>query len=362
MNFSEPPYMKFDQVHDNRNIMLLQCVSGSRAYGLETPTSDTDIRGVFCLPLREYYGLDYTPQVANESNDIAYYEVKRYIDLLVKNNPNILELLSTPADCIIFRHRVLDLVRPEIFLSKLCLETFAGYALTQVKKAGGLNKKVFNPIDKKRKTLIDFCYYIEGYATIPIHDWLSEHEYRQEDCGLVKIAHARDIYAIFHNNQPQGVRMSGIISGENANDVSLSSVPAGTVPLGIISCNKDGYSAYCKDYKEYWEWVEKRNDTRYNNTLEHGKNYDAKNIMHTFRLLNMAGEIAREGRVNVRRHDREFLLQIRRGDFTYEELMERINEQMDAIRAQFAKSNLPDMPDVVKANEVLAAIRAELYW
>lgn len=50
-------------------------------------------------------------------------------------------------------------------------------------------------------------------------------------------------------------------------------------------------------------------------------------MMHTFRLLNMAEEIAREGIVNVRRGDREFLLKIRSGVFSYEELVELANEK-----------------------------------
>ena len=32
------------------NLILLECVSGSRTYGLDTPSSDIDIKGVFYLP------------------------------------------------------------------------------------------------------------------------------------------------------------------------------------------------------------------------------------------------------------------------------------------------------------------------
>ncbi len=45
-------------------------------------------------------------------------------------------------------------------------------------------------------------------------------------------------------------------------------------------------------------WVEHRNKARYNTNIEHGKNYDSKNLMHTFRLLDMAEEIARERTLN----------------------------------------------------------------
>lgn len=45
------PYLK------TQNLILFECVSGSRAYGLDTPTSDTDIKGVFYLPKQRFYSL-----------------------------------------------------------------------------------------------------------------------------------------------------------------------------------------------------------------------------------------------------------------------------------------------------------------
>jgi predicted nucleotidyltransferase len=58
--------------------------------------------------------------VANASNDIVYYELGRFIELLLHNNPNILELLNTPADKVLYRHPIMDMICPEMFLSKLC--------------------------------------------------------------------------------------------------------------------------------------------------------------------------------------------------------------------------------------------------
>ncbi|MGL5891581.1 MAG: nucleotidyltransferase domain-containing protein [Bacteroidia bacterium] len=343
------------------NLLLLDCISGSKAYGLHTPQSDTDMKGVFLLPKRAYYGLEYTEQVNNETNDEVYYEMRRFVDLLVKNNPNILELLNTPEDCIIYRHPIMDLLKPELFLSKLCKQTFAGYAQSQIKKAKGLNKKIVNPVDKKRKSVINFCYVVQQQGSVNLITWLEKKGLFQEHCGLVCIAHMRDVYALFHNNQISQGYLKGICSDIDANDVSLSSVEKGIEPLAILSFNKDGYSKYCKDYKEYWEWVDKRNDVRYENTIEHGKNYDAKNMMHTFRLLNMAEEIAKEGKVNVRRQDKDFLLNIRSGVFSYEELVELVNEKVYRIDEYYEKSDLPEQPSLEKAEEVLVEIREMLY-
>ena len=46
-------------------------------------------------------------------------------------------------------------------------------------------------------------------------------------------------------------------------------------------------------------------------------------MMHVFRLLDMAGEIATGKGVIVRRPNRDFLLSIRKGDFEYEELVKQ---------------------------------------
>ncbi|MEM9299426.1 MAG: hypothetical protein AAGA64_13705 [Bacteroidota bacterium] len=128
-----------------------------------------------------------------------------------------------------------------------------------------------------------------------------------------------------------------------------------------MSFNKSAYSKYCKDYKEYWEWVEKRNDTRYQNTLDHGKNYDAKNMMHTIRLLNMCEEIGKSGILNVRRKDKDYLLRIKRGEFQYNELVQLAETKIDSINEAYENSSLPDQPNFNELNKVLVEIRKGFY-
>ncbi|HHG86501.1 MAG TPA: nucleotidyltransferase, partial [Bacteroidetes bacterium] len=168
-----------------QNLILLEVIAGSRAYGLEVPESDTDIRGIFILPQEMLYGMEYIPQVANETNDIVYYELGRYVELLIKNNPTILELVAMPAACILQRNPLLDEIRLDQVLSKLCMNTFAGYARTQLKKARGLNKKILNKMGKHRKGILEFCWVVEGQGTVPVNDWLAARGWKQEDCGLV---------------------------------------------------------------------------------------------------------------------------------------------------------------------------------
>ena len=121
--------MTVDEIR-HRGLLLFECISGSRAYGLDTPKSDTDLKGVFYLPVEQFYGLQYIPQTSNETNDIVYYELGRFVELLIKNNPNILEMLATPDDCILYRHPLMKRLEVGMFLSKYCIDTFAGYAIS----------------------------------------------------------------------------------------------------------------------------------------------------------------------------------------------------------------------------------------
>ena len=176
----------------DRNLILFECISGSRAYGTDLPTSDTDIRGVFLLPQAELYGLNDVEQVNDAKNDVIFYELGRFVELLAKNNPNILELLCAPANCILFKHPLFDQLKPADFLSKLCRDTFAGYAISQIKKARGLNKKILNPMPKERKSLLNFCYVLANQATAstgsqPLPDWLAARGWQAEQCGLVSV-------------------------------------------------------------------------------------------------------------------------------------------------------------------------------
>ena len=349
--------LTIEQIRNN-GWLIFEAITGSKAYGLDTSRSDTDIRGVFVLPKNLFYSLEYVPQVSDESNDIVYYELKRFMELLSKNNPNIIELLNVPENCILYKHEMMNKIKPELFLSKLCEQTFANYAYTQIKKAYGLGKKILNPVDEERKSVLDFCYVYVGKDAIGLEKFLAENSFEQERMGLTAIDDLRDCYNLFYSKEHQ---YSGVIRKEQANDVCLSSIPKGETPVGLLYFNKDSYSLYCKKYKEYWEWVEKRNDERYNTTMSHGKNYDSKNMMHVFRLLLMAKEIATEGKVNVWRKDRGFLLDVKQGEYEYDNLLTRAELLKNELPELFQRSNLPEEPNIDSINRLLFDMREDYY-
>lgn len=348
------------QTLKSQNLILFEVISGSKSFGLNTPTSDTDIKGVYYLPKEKFFGLNYIPQISNETNDEVYYEIGRFVELLLKNNPNILEILASPEDCILYKHPLMDNLKLEDFLSKLCKDSFAGYAVTQIKKARGLNKKIVNPMPKEKKSLLDFCYVLKGYETISLNSFLIENNWNQEQIGLVNLPNSKGMFAMFYDeNKTLGYK--GIIQKENSNEVSLSSVPKNEKLIGYLSCNQDGYSKYCKEYTEYWSWIDKRNEERYNTNQQHGKNYDSKNMMHTIRLLQTAEQILATGKLNIRVPNREELLDIKAGNKDYDALLEMADNLIVSIENHYQTSTLPEKPDEDKVIQTLIEIREELY-
>lgn len=351
--------MTIKEIKD-KGLLLFECISGSRAYGLATPKSDIDLKGVFYLPRDLFYGLSYIPQVSNESNDEVYYELGRFMELLIKNNPNILEMLASPADCVLYKHPIMDRLHLNMFLSKNCRETFGGYAITQVRKAKGLKKKMVNPMPQKRASVLDFCYVLEGYTAVNLKSWLEKKNYRQEQCGLVNIPHAKGMFALFYDAESK-FQYKGIALNEFANEVSLSSIPKEAQEIGYLSFHAESYSMYCKEFKEYWDWVDKRNEDRYLDNKQHGKDYDAKNMMHTIRLLQVTEELLKTGELQVNRPNREELLAIRSGKFEYSALLAQAEMLIQKIDSAYAQTKLPESIDHQQLENILIEMRTELY-
>ena len=349
----KPADFTLDRVRQS-DLLLLDTVAGSHAYGTAIAGSDEDRRGVFAAPRSFLFGLDAIEQVADERSDQVYYEFGHFVALLLKNNPNALELLAMPDDCIRHRHPLFEWLKPEIFLSKLCAKTFGEYAMGQIRKARGLNKKIVNPEPDQRRAMLEFCHVPEGQGSTPVTEWLAARGIAPRECGLTAVQHAAGMFAIYHDRSGN---LRGLVSPKDPDTLVFSSVPREAVPLAWMHFNRDAFQAHCKAHREYWEWVGQRNEERYATNASHGRGYDSKNLMHTLRLLDMAGEIASEGVLRVRRPNRDYLLRVRAGEFTYEELVARAEDRLTAVQAAFGKCPLPDQPDRDRVNSLLVEVR-----
>ena len=347
-----------------KGLIIFEGIVGSQAYGIATPASDVDIKGVFMMPLDNVLDFNYVEQISDEKNDTVYYEIRRFLQLLQTNNPTILELLNLPDDCVLHKDPIFDMIlkNKSKFITKNCKFSFGGYAVEQIKKARGLNKKIVKPMEKERKGVLDFCYVSYKQGSINVEEYLRlvHGGLRQEHISLVAIPHMRYTYgAYITGGMPiTGKKVKGIVQDrELSNDISLSEVPKGIEPAFIMQFNKDGYSTYCREYKEYWDWVEKRNPNRFADNMLHGGGYDGKNLAHCHRLLDMAIEIGEGKGINVRRTNREQLLAIRRGEYDYDQLVKEAEEKIQRMDEVYTFANLPDTVDATFINDLLLKMR-----
>jgi predicted nucleotidyltransferase len=360
-------YLEFKQFINRKSPgsePLLIVIRGSQAYGTQLPTSDTDYSGVFIQPIEDILGFGYKEQINDDRNDTVFYELKRFLELLTSNKPNILELLNTPEDCIIYQHPYFKKILSyrDQFLTKICAKSFGGYAIQQIRKAKSQNKKQNWEKDKvTRKTPLDFCYIHVGGHSYNLREYLKKNKMSQKYCGLSKSPHGKGVYSLFYTEE--FAKFKGI-AFEDSNDIRLSSIPKDLPEscfVGHISYNKDEYISHCKDYKSYQTWLENKNDQRWIDVKNHDQKIDGKNMMHCRRLLEMAREIAEGKGIIVRRPNTQELIDIRKGEFDLESLIQRAEQEIKEIDELFKKSNLPDSVDKNLVNSILVDIRKKFY-
>jgi hypothetical protein len=128
---ASPPDLEQD-LYDR---VIYRCVVGSVAYGLAGEGSDIDRRGFFLPPADLHWSLfDLPEQIENRETEETYWEIRKFLIMALKANPNVLECLYTPivehstplADELI-AHR-------SVFLSKMIYQTYNGYVMSQFKR------------------------------------------------------------------------------------------------------------------------------------------------------------------------------------------------------------------------------------
>ena len=274
-------------------------------------------------------------------------------------------------------------------------------------KARGKNKKIsIDPEEVKvRKTPINFCYVIrpDGGGTINLRTWLDKRGLKQEHCGLAHIQPGKGMYYLYYNwgedkesrvedymalQYPnasswsigkyrrelenlkkaagEAITYRGIISKkeEEGTQLRLTSIPKADQsrgPLCIFQYNQDAFEQHCRRYKEYWEWVDKRNPDRFVIDSEHG--FNAKNLSHCYRLMVQGLEIAQgKGLILDRRGiDADILMDIKNHKMTYDEIIALCEEKKAEMEKAFLESTIPDLPPIDKLEEILLEIRKKHY-
>lgn len=139
------------------NETLLLGITGSTAYGLNTPQSDVDRIGVFAAPPEQFLGMNFNPDKMTKTTkdpDLTMHELSKFLNLYTKCNPTIVELLFLESyDELDERLSVLLSQRASMLNSEGVRKSYGGYALAQAKRLQNRlesGKKGFNSDLAKR--------------------------------------------------------------------------------------------------------------------------------------------------------------------------------------------------------------------
>jgi len=353
--------------------IIFECISGSHSYGLSTPKSDEDIRGLYVNPSTEYLGLNSPAgQISDEKHDITYYSLKRIFELLQTANPNMIELLWMPEDCVKISSTTMEklIANRDLFISKKCYHTHSGYAFAQIKKAKGQNKKIHNPHPKEQPKKEDFCWivrYFEGKdsgikingQTVYDDDIFPCRPVPLKDTGInlnefhvASLEHTSNVYRLYH----YGKEAKGVFRG---NDMLVcESIPIDDEHSkfqGLLIYNQDHYEKALREHKSYWDWMKNRNENRWIDQEKGNLNYDQKNMMHCMRLLMSGEHVLVQGFPIVRFEgsDRDYLMRIRSGELEYEEIMAEVEERMARLEKLYKTSEvIPNSVNIKKIDKL----------
>ena len=326
------------------NTIIFGAIVGSHAYGTNVEGSDIDYKWVYVQSSIDLFLNGYQPQIEISKDEVAY-ELSRFLELCKKANPTMLELLFSPEDCIIYQHPAWQKIKAirKGFITKECKMSFVGYAISQIEKAKGLDKKMnWEKERKERKDVLDFCYYLSQdehskWGSYPIKQFFTPGQ--MENMGLSTIPHTKGLYNLFWDTRHN---FKGIIQGPDSNDVSLSDIPKDAECVGAIYFNKEAYQLHCKEYNEYQEWLKKRNTQRYVDIENHGQMIDGKNMLHCVRLIETGRDMAYFGELWVRRQNADFLIEIRKGKHDLNKILDHCKDRLADLEKAFDNCKLPD--------------------
>lgn len=336
--------------------LIFECMSGSRAYGTYSEHSDTDKRGIFIAPPEYGLGcLKNVEQVKIEGEDTVIFELAKFVRLAVDNNPNIIELLFTEDENVLFIDPAFKKIRDHrhLFLSRKAKYTFSGYAMSQMRRIRGHNKWINAPQPEDAPELLDFAKLILPNGDVHPGDAIKSFL----NIFLVKLnATTFRIYSSPNFSKPplsEDRHNLQYIEGESFKPSENSEF------YGTLIVQLDTFRIQHRMWKNYWKWKKNRNPVRAELEKKHG--YDVKHAMHLMRLLRMSHEILRDGKVIVHRPDAEELLAIRNGSFDYEELIKTAEDMEHKLDELYDNSPLPHTADKEAINALYIDV-VQNYW
>lgn len=331
-------------------------LSGSKCYGMSTPESDIDIRGLFLadpVNIRTPF-FNVNECVIEDEEDTKYYEMTHFMKLLLQNNPNILESLWVDESDIMFKDSlgVYDMLRSyrKDFLCSKVAHTYSGYAYQQLKRMKSHKKWINNPQSNSPPRQIDYVTLIQNFT----NDKILKIELENYQVNHRLIPYGNNIYGLYNipGYSPFDYQYNlNTLFNDNHDDYQAPSM--------IIKFNKEEYNLDNEKWKNYWTWKKNRNVNR--SKLEEQNGYDTKHATHLCRLLRTGLEVLKTGEVLVKRPDAKELLDIRNGSMTYDELLEYADYMDNDIKIWYKQTDLSKYPNITIAAKVIMECQ-DLMW
>lgn len=311
---------------EDRTILLVK--HGSHAYGLATPTSDVDIKGVCMEPAEACLGFlnvfeQHEAMVSKgHPEDKVIFSLRKFMRLAADCNPNIIEVLHVDSSDILKIDAFGEILREhkDAFLSKKAKFTFSGYAHAQLKR-----------IKSHRSWLLD-----------------KPSEPKRSDFGLLESTRvSRSELGAFDSLLGLKTVDDEAQTVERAEEIAQAAVVSLGVelPKDIITLftREKAYQAAVTHYNQYLNWLKTRNPARAELEAKYG--YDTKHGSHLLRLMRMCAEILEGKGVIVKRPDREQLLDVKYGRVPYDVLIDEAEKLEARCEELYLTSTLPREPN-----------------
>lgn len=343
---------------DNSKV-IFNFIAGSHLYGNNTPESDEDKRGVFIANKDYYYGflnnIDSIRTDPNDPEDEEFHEIRKFLYLLSNNNPNIVEYLFVPKNGILHKTKEWDKIiqHKEYFISKKCKVSFSGYAHEQLYRIKRHRSWLLYPPTKNPERK-DFGL-LENRSTIP-----------KEQIGAFNVLLAMYLEEIrsFHVLKNQILEMEETKNfktmTKNLKSVDLNAVKT-IMPISdnfLEALQKEkAYLIASKEWQSYKKWETRRNPKR--KELEAKYGYDCKHASHLIRLMSEGEELLLTGNLTFPRPDADYLLAIKNGLLTYDQLIEKVDNYDENFEEFYNRSELPEEPDIIRIDNLCIEIAEE---
>lgn len=319
--------------------IIFKTVFGSHVYGTNTPSSDTDYKGIF-IPAPKDIILQRAPKSIEKSTgndnsknskddvDEGLYSLQHFLKQLCDGQTYALDMIFTPEQhwlttspewesIVANRHR---------FLSKN-VSSFAGYCQQQASKYSlkGSNLAAYRMVCDffgKRPVNQKINSVIEDFKTEVLSVSQRETMFHDKGESIIKIV------SIPH-------KVTGV------DELYIQVGPKTKVPFNA-SCGV-AYDTYKRQFDLFGERAK---------LAETNQGVDFKALSHAVRVCREAEELLLTGQISFPLTD-PLIMKIKAGNVPYKEISEVIENGLGRINEAKLKSTLPEKPDFAFAEELV---------